>query len=249
MEIKNNDKTKHRYNLASALSRTSSRFLDLVFICLLNVGFYFSLFFNETFATFPIWKFATVCFLISLSLFIYFILVPFFSGGYTIFSAIFKIRIYTINLKTITTRKWFKNLEFVFFVQLLVREALSLLTYAVFFILLGIISFISPDLAKEYLKSLSNGTLSNSTTNYVQIVFSSLFSIAALLDVIIIVNVVLSSKKRSFADHISNTVVIKMVDVIGGKDPQMPLNYKNKESKIKYNLPGELNIDDILKGE
>lgn len=115
-------------------------------------------------------------------------------------------------------------------------------------LMLGITSFISlPDVV-EYLQNMLSFKATNiSETNPVQIIFSTFFSIIAIIDIILIFNVILFSGKRTFTDHISNTVVIKMVDVVGDKEPTMPLNYKNKKNKVKYNLPGELNIDDILK--
>lgn len=242
---------KHRYNLASAISRIGSRFLDLLMLMLLNIGLFFAIFANETFASLPIWKFSLACFILSFTLFIYFIVVPFFSGGYTVFSAAVKIRIYSITLRTITSRKWLKQLDFVFLVQLMYREALNVGTYIIIFLVLGIVGFIFPDQTKLYIQKIFNSIEINNQTdlnnNYVAIVFSSLFSIAAMANLLIIANVIMFNKKRSFTDHISNTVVIKMIDVIGGNDPQMPLNFKNKTRQIKYNLPGELDIDEIYK--
>lgn len=247
MQKEKKDITKHRYNLASAPSRLFARALDIILLVTILVGIFFSIFWNETNFDFPNWKFFIFCLVVFVLFFIYFVLLPFFSGGYTLFSWIFKIRIYSTNLKTITTRKWLKNLDFVFFVQLLIREVLSFGLMTIMILLLGIMIFIVPIDVKQYLQNILKLESTNiSESNPIQIIFSTFFSIIALIDVLLIFNVILFSGKRTFTDHISNTVVIKMIDVIGDKDPTMPLNYKVKKEKVKYNLPGEINVDDIF---
>lgn len=247
MEIKNNN-SKNRYNLASATSRLFSRFFDMLLVILFIVGFYFLIFQNEEDFNFPIWKFFLFTLLIFLSFFIYFIIVPFFSAGYTLFSKIFKIRIYSITLKTITARKWLKQLDFLFFVQLITRELFTWGLFAIFTLLLGIISFAFPQLVKDFMKNALNSIYNSSekNNNAIQIIFTTLYSIAAVVDIVLIFNIILTSGKRSFNDHISNTVVIKMVDVIGSHDKQSPLNFKDKKNNMKYNLPGEINFDEII---
>lgn len=244
-----NSNNKHRYNLASATSRLFSKFFDIVLVLLFNTGIYFIIFNNESNSDFPIWKFFVFCLSIFLSFFIYFIVIPFFSAGYTLFSKAFKIRIYSVTLRTITARKWLKHLDFVFFVQLIIREIFTWGLFAIITLLLGIISFIWPNEIREFLNDALKNVMNNSknTSNPIEIIFTTLYSIAALVDFVLIMNIAIMSKKRSFNDHMSNTVVIKMVDVFGGKDPQMPLNTKNRKENVKYNLPGEVNFDELLK--
>lgn len=243
---KNNKPIIHRYNLASAISRFATRFFDLLFVVSVNVGFYFLIFQLETFESFPIWKFSLILFLLSISLFLYFIILPFLTSGYTIFSKIFKIRIFSISLNIIKTKKWIKKLNFKFFIELLKRESLTLLTYVVICILLGATAFIFPSETKDYLKSLSSSLqISQNESNPVTILFSTLFSLSALLDLCLIFNIALCNRRRSLMDQISNTVVIKMVDTISSSEPSMTLNLKNKSKKVNYNLPGEIDFDNL----
>ncbi len=245
----NKSSNKQKYNLASALSRISTRFLDLLVVILFATGLFFAIFKDEKIDTFPMWKFALITMIFGSLLLIYFIFVPFLSGGYTIFSKMFKIRIYSVNLKILTSRKRLKHLDFMFLSQLILRESITIVSYAIIFILLGILSLTTPELTREYIKNILNTEQIANSVNPIAIIFNSLFSVLMIVNSLIILNVIFFSRKRTFTDHISNTVVIKMVDVSGSDEPEVHLHYKNKKNKIKYNLPGEINIDDVIGDE
>lgn len=236
-------KSPHRYNLASAPSRLLSRLLDLIFFIFISIGLFYLIFNNESINSFPEWKMLVFCYLLVFLLQIFFIFIPFFFAGYSIFSWIFKIRIYSINLKTISSKKWIKNLDFIFLVQLFKREAFTIEFFSIILFLLGTSSMIFPNDFKMYLNNTINLNGQISINNPIEIVFSALFSIFALVQLLVILNVIVCSGKRTFIDHISNTVVIKMVDTSGSNEPKKNVNYKN--GSVKYNLPGEISIDDI----
>ncbi len=245
---------KKKYNLASAVSRTFTRFFDLLFTFIIIIAFFFIIFSNlfqinlynvQNWDLIQSWQIFLFTFIIFLTIFIYFIIVPFLCRGYTIFSKIFKIRIYSTSLQIVNEKyKCFKNLHWIFFVQLLIRESLTCLVMVIVTVFLGITSFFAKNDVLSFLLSVTTNEASNQ--NVVEIVFQSLYTIAAILDFILILNVAFTNKKRSFTDHISNTVVVKMVEVFSD-DKNGVLNLKNKKKPvIKYNLPGEIDTNEIF---
>lgn len=249
-------KDKKRYNLASALSRTIVRFLDLlviiIFLVVIFFSFFSSLFLNDlqdqnTFYNIESWKIFLFTLVIFLSFFIYFIIVPFLTKGYTLFSWVFKIRIYSVSLQIVNEkRKIFKNIHFLFFVQIFIREIFVWFVTMFSILVLGVISFFDK---KDVINFITRfvGSQEENLSNPISIIFSSIFTITALIDLGLIFNVALTSKKKSFTDYISNTVVVKMVETFSS-DKNGVLNLKEKKKpKIKYNLPGEIiNPDEIF---
>ncbi|MDE6894424.1 MAG: RDD family protein [Malacoplasma sp.] len=246
---------KKKYNLASAISRTFARFFDLIFTFLIIIAFFFVIFSNliqtnflsnneQNWNLIESWQIFLFTLVIFLTIFIYFIVVPFLCKGYTIFSKVFKIRIYSTSLKIVSeNRKFFKNLHWLFFVQLIIRESLTCLVMIVITLILGIVSFFAKSQVIAFLLNVNNEP---NTTNVVEIVFQSFYTIAAILEFVLILNVAFTNKRRSFTDNISNTVVVKMVEVFSD-DKNGVLNLKNKKKPIiKYNLPGEIDTSEIF---
>ncbi|MDE6082772.1 MAG: hypothetical protein K2F52_02720, partial [Malacoplasma sp.] len=165
--------------------------------------------------------------------------------GYTIFSKVFKIRIYSTSLKIVNeNKKFFKNLHWLFFTQLIIRESLTCLLVITITLILGIVSFFAKNQVIAFLLNSTNSE--TDTTNVVEIVFQSFYTIVAILEFVLILNVAFTNKKRSFTDNISNTVVVKMVEVFSD-DKNGVLNLKNKKKPIiKYNLPGEIDTSEIF---
>lgn len=247
-------KTTYRYGLANASSRIFSKFFDLIFVFLILIGIFFLIFHNDTItkvddsyqSTIPSWKIFLFSLVTFVFFFIYFVIQPFFWGGYTLFSKAFKIRIYSIYLKTVVHSKWIKNLDFRFMKQLFIRELFLWEISAFIFLLLGIFAFIFEKDASNFINALINPNNVTKPTgiNVVTVLFSALFSVSSLITLFIIINVILTSKKRSFHDSISNTVVIKMTDV--HSDEKRPtFNIKNKNN-IQYGFPGEVPVDALL---
>lgn len=250
----NKRKTTFRYGLASAWNRLFSKLFDLILLFLILIGIFYWIFNDEMIlmtdnvliSTIPSWKIFVFSLITFLIFFIYFIIIPFLFGGYTLFSKIFKIRIYSVYLKTVVYRKWVKNLDFRFIKQLLIRELFLWEINAIIFLFLGIFAFALSQETSDFIKALIvfDGNFS-SEVNTVTILFSALFSVSCLITLFIIVNVIFTSRKRSFHDSISNTVVIKMTDV--HSDEKRPtLSIKNNKSKVQYSFPGEMPADSLL---
>jgi hypothetical protein len=81
---------------------------------------------------------------------------------------------------------------------------------------------------------------SNDKTNYVTTtMLQVMYAISALLLIFVIIHMCINNKRRCFIDHISDTVVIKLID-IAGKDSNHSVNAKVGRRKRNYGLPGEI---------
>jgi hypothetical protein len=69
--------------------------------------------------------------------------------------------------------------------------------------------------------------------------FFTFYAVGGLMLIICMIHMCIFNKKRCFIDRVSDTVVIKMVDV-SSQDPSASLNSGVKKSKRNYGLPGEI---------
>jgi hypothetical protein len=69
--------------------------------------------------------------------------------------------------------------------------------------------------------------------------FQAMWGISGILLVFIVIHMCIFNKRRCFIDHVSDTVVIKLVD-ISSNDPSVSANAKISRSKRNYGLPGEI---------
>ncbi|EGZ31024.1 RDD family protein [Malacoplasma iowae] len=242
-----NKKATSRYNLASATSRLFSKFFDYVLVVGLVVGLAFLFFKNEIIG----WKFLVYSILVFLTLFLYFCIVPFIFSGYTFFSWLFKIRCYSVLLKNLYVKKWLKNINWVFLLQLFKRELFLWVLPSFILIIVGIItvSYYPNTDATPFFLSLYNtnsyANLDNTSIKIISSIMTTLWSISSIISLVIVINIIFTSKKRSLNDYFSNTVIIKMIDV-NSDDPSKKMNYKNNSGvNIKYGLPGEIVPDAI----
>lgn len=240
------DNKKQKYNLASATSRLFCRFFDLIIVFFILIAIYFIIF-NSKDRKITKLKLFLFLFFISLTFFIYFVIQPFIFNGYTLFSKIFKIKIYSINLKIISKNKFFKKQNYIFLKQLFIREIFTIIFFSFLTFILSILAFIVYELVLDYLTEIRKFSFNaKNNTNPISIIFTSLYSMAMLINIFIIFNIIVFSGKRSFNDHISNTVVIKTTPSFLDTS-KTNLNLKNNlDKKINLNLPGEVNnIDEI----
>ena len=71
------------------------------------------------------------------------------------------------------------------------------------------------------------------------VVFTSLYVITAFILVFVLFSVAFNSKRQTIIDRISNTVTIKMIDVIGSDKQDDNKNKKLREDSTRnFNLPG-----------
>lgn len=239
---KTNNKAK--YNLAGAWSRLFSKFFDLVIVIGAIIGLVFALFYNDGNVVYN-WKVFLLSLLTFLLFFIWFILIPFIFNGYTLFSLIFKIKIYSLSIKNVYLNKWYKNINFKFLYELIKREIFLWGLPTIFFLIFGIVSFAYPLDATNWIKNIISSNNAEPST-MIGTIFTTLISLSLLCPLIIILNIIFSSKKRSLNDYFSNTVVLKMIDV-GGSDIDSNKNLKEmKTINIKYGLPGEIDPESII---
>lgn len=228
-----------RFNLANASSRLLSRFFDLIFITLFVIGFLFLIVQKGT--VIAGWKIFLFTLIMNIIFFLYFIILPFLWNGYTLFNKAFKIKIYSVLLKNIKSTNYIKNLDKRFLLQLIKRDLFNWIIPTLSILLYGIlcISLFFDD-ATEFIKSIFYQN-TNIAQHYIIVskILATIISFSFMCPLFVMINVILTSRKRSVNDHFSDTVVIKMVEV-HSNDPFGATNNKNKKVNMKYSLPGEI---------
>lgn len=238
-----NSKPIARYNLAGALPRIFTRFFDLLIIVQVVIGICFALFFGieEIYG----WKIFVLSLIIFLLFFIQFIAVPFFANGYTLFSKMFKIKIYSITLKNIFYNKKDFKYDNKFFLQLIKRELFLWIIPVTLFLIFGFFCLQSTTIdISSQLYSIIRSEFQNDFIIISGFIILSAISVSLVCPLILIMNIIIMSKKRTFHDYFSNTVVIKMIDV-NGDDPKNNKNIKQIKPSLKYGLPGEIDVETI----
>lgn len=230
-------KNKVRYNLAKASERIFARLLDILIILTLSVGWACLIFltdpnFKGSLSGFIIsqpYRYFLFCLVCVVSNILYFICLPYWWKGQTLGKKAFKLAIYN---QVFTHLFWniFRKEFFIWEVLSIVEIAFSLVLFIV-------------GQSKGYRDAndvLQQMFSYNSQKPYYAyaIIFASLFSIAGLCSIFCIISVALHSGHQSFTDKISNTVVIKMVDVIGSDKENERKNIKGQKIKHNLSLPG-----------
>jgi hypothetical protein len=77
------------------------------------------------------------------------------------------------------------------------------------------------------------------TINAISIVFQTSYAIAFMILLFVIIHMFINNKKRCFIDHISDTCVIKTIDV-NSSDANTSANRVHNKAKRNYGLPGEI---------
>lgn len=242
------EKIISRFNLAKAYQRFFARLLDFILLGFIIIGLFFAIF---TTSKIQGWQVFLISILLFLCLFIYFVIIPLFCNGYTLFKKIFKIKTHSILLKTIgqSKIKIFTNFDAKFLFFLFKKELLIWIIWSLVFVIFGIICISFGDGAHNFIMEFVKAKASStSATQVYSGVFITIFSILFVLDAFLLINLFINSGKRCFNDNISNTIVIKMVDV-NSSDTDTNLNKMITQSKnIKYKLPGEISpkiLDEI----
>jgi hypothetical protein len=108
-------------------------------------------------------------------------------------------------------------------------------------LILGIVlCFMNRSSATDFLNSLTlNGVDAASKETAAVAIFHSLYAIGFLSLIFVIVHMCIYNKRRSFIDHISDTVVIKLID-ISSNDSNPSANTKPSRKRRNYGLPGEI---------
>jgi hypothetical protein len=100
--------------------------------------------------------------------------------------------------------------------------------------------FIMFDKSGTFLRDLLFQNNSPEKSTNIGVIFCQTFYvISGVIIIFIIIHMCLSNKKRCFIDKISDTAVVKMVDV-NSTDIDSNMNTKMKRAKRNYGLPGEI---------
>lgn len=226
------------YPLAKAWIRFLTRFLDTVFTLFISIGLYYLVkFINNDNLEFGKIALITVI-LVWVLMIIYYLIIPYFTKGYTLFRWVFKIKL----IELISLQKYFWHL---------IMHELFLWMHFLLLTLIYVIITISQPLENQQIFFLDLFNLSGSISanqNIAAIIFKVLYSICAIVSIIFLVFSFINSGKRNLQDLISWTAMI----AINKPTPQNKnKNINNSWSTTKkFNLPGVIdlsNIDNIKK--
>jgi hypothetical protein len=183
------------------------------------------------------WRYFIITFFTVLFFFGYFICLPFLAKGRTLGFLILRLRIYNL----ISTKN--------FFINLIKREFFIWGINAIGLFILGIVlwSYDNPQKLIQTILFTTDNTFDGGL-RFLGTVFQVVFSIGFLSVIIVIIHMFINNKKRCFIDRVSDTCVIKLVDV-NSKDPDGLLN-TSKPLKRNYGLPGDIvsNASDEIDG-
>jgi hypothetical protein len=93
--------------------------------------------------------------------------------------------------------------------------------------------------ASKLLHCLLRDSNESGMIRVISILFQTAYAIAFLILLFVIIHMFINTKRRCFIDHISDTCVIKLVDV-NSDEANAALNAKKIKSKRNYGLPGEV---------
>jgi hypothetical protein len=94
---------------------------------------------------------------------------------------------------------------------------------------------------------LKPGSVGFPEYQYISTIFDVVYAISFVLLLFCIIYMCINNRKRAFHDRISDTCVIKLVDV-NSKEAQDAMNVKPDKAKRNYGLPGEISptaVDEI----
>jgi uncharacterized RDD family membrane protein YckC len=107
-------------------------------------------------------------------------------------------------------------------------------------LILGIVLWSLNDNAFKLLHDLIiMGSSTYPAYQYISTIFDVVYTISFVLLLFCIIHMCINSKRRSFHDRISDTCVVKLVDV-NSKEAQDSMNMKPRKTKRNYGLPGEI---------
>lgn len=236
------DKVKRKYQLAKGWMRLLSKSIDLVFSFLFCVALFFLIFQKDQFpTTFVAWKFFLFTLLGFIYFNIYFVFIPYLSKGRTIGNKLMKLKLHWLDLVIENQSKKYQFLPFKFLVQLFLKESVLWFIPLLTFLILGIVGFIDAELVKDYLSKPLSNSINNPNVIYqvVQSVFSACFGFSLILNLLIIFNILMSSGRKSFHDHISKIVVLDLRNYLTSQSitDKKKHEFTNKENNINH-LPG-----------
>ncbi len=159
--------------------------------------------------------------------FIYFIVIPYYWKGYTLFKKAFKLKTHEL----IDSTKFFQHL---------VKK--ECMIWMPIFLVLFIYSIVLSSFQDDPLKMLQ--TLLNyqntNTHDYINPIFQFLFIFSIIPVIIIMIHMAINSKKRALHDIFSDTCVVYLVPMEGSDTPKI------NSRKLNLDLPGMIDEDVLM---
>lgn len=223
---------KKRYLLAKASNRILSRIIDSIIVVSICVGIGILIIIGDTNGLKKAndlhdhWRYLLITLVTAICFFCYFIILPFLWHGKTLGMALLKLRIYNL----IQTKS--------FFINLIKREFFLWMICIVANIILGVALTSSKDVTSMFDAFFK---FNNSNQQVIIAIVQAIQMIGIIFIIFVIIHMCVFNRRRCFIDHISDTCVIKFVDV-NSKEANESLNAINKQKgpQRKYRLPGEI---------
>lgn len=222
---------RKRYLLAKASNRIFSRVIDTLIIVSICVGISILIIIGDSEGLKSAnnlhdhWRYLVITLITTILFFCYFIVLPFFWNGRTLGMALLKLKIYNL----IQTKNFFLNLiKREFFLWMICIVANIVLGF-------GLINSNPKDIFDAFFK------FQNSQQQIIVVIVQAIQMIGIIIIIFVIIHMCIFNRRRCFIDHVSDTCVIKFVDV-NSKEANDALNAirKNQGPQRRYRLPGEI---------
>ncbi len=230
---------KEKYPLASAWRRIGVRFLDMLIVSLVSIGIFCALLVwnvqDNNLTRNPVlfrWMFLLSVFLSYGWCFLYFIVIPYFWKGYTLFKKLFKLKTHEL----IDSKK--------FFLDLIKKECMLWMPiYVVMFCFACVLFAYQDDPYRIINLLITYQFVSQGSSSAIFPIFQFLFIIAIIPITFITIHMAINNKKRALHDYFSNTCVVYLVPITDVSEDSLKIN----KITTSLNLPGL--IDEEALGE
>ncbi|MDC4163661.1 RDD family protein [Mycoplasma bradburyae] len=230
-------KINEQYYLASATKRIFAALFDLIFISGISFGinYLINFLFDQYWTNYPIGLFVILVGITTFIFFsLYFILIPRLTKGKTLFRLVFKIQLIERNeIKKYVIHLFLHNiLIYLFLVVIMIVMGASLFSF-------------TNNQQKEIINLFLKKNILDQPVNIIIFVsfFKGLYSVYAILLLVILISVIMRSRKLALHDRVANLV---MIDLSTKIDLYKQEEKKPKQSdKIEINLPGNIDISEI----
>ncbi len=259
--------TKIKYFLAKSWKRILARFFDLLLLSGIIVAFYAIFFFINKKDYLDVNLFLGWTFVVWIINTIYFILIPFFFKGRTLFLLAFGLRyvdlklndyyfsnkIYLYKLKHQEKSVKDNRDKINYFINLIRREITTSQVFSYILIILGITACsLGQEQGENFIKYLvalilnaNDKDIYNNAYYSAQFasVYIGLYSILSFWIIVIFINTIINSESRNIIDKISGVITIDLKS--NGEDSSKNTKQQSKIQK-QYELPGEI-VGEALK--
>ena len=226
------EKQTVRYNLAKGSERIWARVIDMLIMIAVCAGFFCMVFLinqpakGSYYEPFRYLIFSIIAFVLNFS---YFVLLQRFWKGQTLGMKAFKLATYNQIFNHFTWNIIKKEL-FLWMILGVVQLSLGLL--------LCIVGYTNGDKGPQMAWEMVDRMFSSNDDKIVGIVYGCLFAICGIVLIFVAIDTGIHSRRQSFIDRMSNTCVVKKVDVFSNKEKDNKNLKKKKAARRNYALPG-----------